>query len=354
MCNSSRLLTTCAALALLAAAPAFAADYDPPIYIEEAPEYVPVEIGSGWYLRGDVGYSFQRSYNDSSLRIDNSIFDGGLVSFDPIVPLTVFSASENTLPVSGSIGVGYHINDYLRVDANIGMLFDDRYKASGFLGDRLSYLDRPAADFGCQGTLTSTETTTVTRVDAEGNTISTDRSVGMDSSLAREGCGVEGTLRNSAYNGMVNGYVDLGTIAGFTPYVGAGVGLMYTRSKLTVQAFCEAEELSELGPTRESPDGRTRTQTQIDRTFLCNGQNAVTDAGVTYTPVDFRHSEYNFMYGLTAGVAYQITDNAKLDLGYHYTSAPNLAYYKLTENGVEQGKGYDQHQIKVGLRYDLW
>ena len=166
MSNSSRLLSTCAALAMLAATPAFAADYDPPIYVEEAPEYVPVEIGSGWYLRGDVGYSFQRKYNDTSLRIDNSVFDGGgLVSFDPIVPLTVFSASENTLPVSGSIGVGYHINDYLRVDANIGLLFDDRYKASGFLGNRMSFLDVPAADFGCQGTLTTTQTTTVTRVD---------------------------------------------------------------------------------------------------------------------------------------------------------------------------------------------
>ncbi len=37
-------------------AAAMAADYDPPIFVDDSPEYVPVEVGSGWYLRGDIGY----------------------------------------------------------------------------------------------------------------------------------------------------------------------------------------------------------------------------------------------------------------------------------------------------------
>jgi len=45
-------------------AAAYAADYDPPIFVEEAAEYVPVEVGSGWYLRGDVGYVFDTSIGD--------------------------------------------------------------------------------------------------------------------------------------------------------------------------------------------------------------------------------------------------------------------------------------------------
>ena len=45
---------------------ALAADYDPPIYVDEAPEYQPVEIGSGWYLRGDVGYAFSHPFKDDS------------------------------------------------------------------------------------------------------------------------------------------------------------------------------------------------------------------------------------------------------------------------------------------------
>ena len=39
--------------------PALAADYDPPIVIDQPVEEVPVEVGSGWYLRGDIGYNFQ-------------------------------------------------------------------------------------------------------------------------------------------------------------------------------------------------------------------------------------------------------------------------------------------------------
>ena len=37
---------------------AFAADYDPPIVVDQPVEDVPVEVGSGWYLRGDIGYNF--------------------------------------------------------------------------------------------------------------------------------------------------------------------------------------------------------------------------------------------------------------------------------------------------------
>ena len=55
---ASRLALLLAAAALGPLPAAYAADYDPPIIVEEATEYVPVEVGSGWYLRGDVGYNF--------------------------------------------------------------------------------------------------------------------------------------------------------------------------------------------------------------------------------------------------------------------------------------------------------
>ena len=48
------ILAAAAALPL----PAFAADYDPPIVVDQPVEEVPVEVGSGWYLRGDIGYNF--------------------------------------------------------------------------------------------------------------------------------------------------------------------------------------------------------------------------------------------------------------------------------------------------------
>jgi len=53
-----------AALVLAPLTPAQAADYDPPVYVDQAPDYQPVEVGSGWYLRGDVSYLAQKSYQD--------------------------------------------------------------------------------------------------------------------------------------------------------------------------------------------------------------------------------------------------------------------------------------------------
>ncbi len=46
---------------------AASADYDPPIYVEDALE-VPVEIGSGWYLRGDLGYAFETEIGQVTYR----------------------------------------------------------------------------------------------------------------------------------------------------------------------------------------------------------------------------------------------------------------------------------------------
>ena len=59
----NKLLRAVLPIALVAAGamPSFAADYDPPIVIDAVDDYVPVEVGNGWYLRGDLGYSISTS-----------------------------------------------------------------------------------------------------------------------------------------------------------------------------------------------------------------------------------------------------------------------------------------------------
>lgn len=244
-------LNTCIALALATAplalltAAASAADYDPPIFVEEAPEYVPVEIGSGWYLRGDVAYLPEESYKH--------------VNFDS----TVFSFSEKEKPVFASLGFGYHFNDYLRGDVNIGWLPGNKTDA-----------------WGTDGTADLT---------------------------AR--------VKNNAWTAMVNGYVDLGTYVGITPYVGAGIGVMQSRSSASYSYTDPTGILAASG----------------------------------------KKSEYSFAYSLNAGAAYKLTDNLALDVGYQYLSSPDAEYFSLDgTNGLSQHKGIDNHQIKVGLRYDLW
>ncbi len=224
-------LAASAALLAVFAGPSFAADYDPPIFIEQAPEYVPVEIGSGWYLRGDVTYMID----------------------DPLYEFTFLGEETRNNRFGGSVGVGYHFNDLFRGDVSIGLLASDRFSvASG--PDRLD-------------------------------------------------------AKHDAWYGMANGYLDLGTVAGFTPYVGAGAGLLYTR-----QAY--------------------------NRSF-----NGVPVFG-------FEEEQTNFAYALNAGVNYQVADNVSLDFGYQYVDSPRAEYLNTDTLAVE--RGIDFHQVKVGLRYDLW
>ncbi|TGS52443.1 porin family protein, partial [Mesorhizobium sp. M3A.F.Ca.ET.201.01.1.1] len=94
---------------LLPLTPALAADYDPPIYVDQAPDYQPVEVGSGWYLRGDVSYLPQKSFRDQDF------------TFTPA------SQSESEDAYFASIGFGYHFNDYLRADLNLGYLPGNKF-----------------------------------------------------------------------------------------------------------------------------------------------------------------------------------------------------------------------------------
>ncbi|WP_159586160.1 outer membrane protein [Chelativorans xinjiangense] len=229
---SSSLVLVVTGAALAPATSAGAADYDPPIVIEEAPQYVPVEFGSGWYLRGDVTYS-----------VNDSVYD-----------FSLFGEEADNNRFGGSIGVGYHFTDMLRADVNLAYIGDDSF------------------DYDDGVNLVSGE--------------------------------------NRVLGAIVNGYVDLGTFVGFTPYVGAGAGLVFSKHELEVD--------SPLLNTPPSPPDR----------------------------------QYEFAYTLNAGVNYQVTKNMSLDVGYQYLNSPSLEYLDVSSNTIEEGVDY--HQVKVGLRYDLW
>ena len=224
-----KILAASAAL-VLAATPTLAADYDPPVYVEEAPEFVPVEVGSGWYLRGDVGYDFARPLYRwvAGNRVDNNRW-------------------------SGSLGFGYHFTDELRGDITVSYLGKD---------------------------------------DVRGPIV-----------------GPNDYASHTVWSGLINGYYDIATIVGITPYVGAGVGFTYSRHELSFDpALVGAADL---------PD-----------------------------------RQYNFAYALMAGASYKVTDNVSIDAGYQFLHTPKMDYFD-TERG-EFREGQTQHSLKVGLRYDLW
>lgn len=241
--------------AALLAGPALAADYEPPIVLDDAPEYVPVEVGSGWYLRGDLAYTLKEAYGEENDDIDI------------VVGSAVASYSEEEQMISGSLGFGYHFTDYLRTDLTVGFIPGNEIEAFYDDGVIAAELD----------------------------------------------------VENSAWYGLANVYADLGTFAGVTPYVGAGAGVIRTK-RLAEAAYLD---------TSFDPD-----------LFIYNEDDA---------------REYSYAYALHAGLAYNMGSNVSLDVGYQYLNAPEAEYVKGDSfTDLELEEGLELHQVKLGLRYDLW
>lgn len=113
---------------------------------------------------------------------------------------------------------------------------------------------------------------------------------------------------------MFNGYKDLGSFGGFTPYLGAGVGVSYNK-------------MSEVYFT--------------DNPYLVNRIEGA--------------SRLSMAWSLMAGVGYQVSDRAILDLGYRY-----MDYGKATSGRLDNTNSVNPavrvsditaHEVKIGLRY---
>ena len=111
----------------------------------------------------------------------------------------------------------------------------------------------------------------------------------------------------SALGALFNGYIDLGTWYGVTPYIGAGAGVAYIR------AFDYA---STVAPPFTGGD----------------------------------HNQWNFSWALMAGLGYAILPNLMLDLGYRYL---NLGDVKTEADafGAMTFKEVAAHEVRVGLRW---
>jgi len=281
MFKRTTLIPAIAVLAALAA-PAHAADLDEIIYAPMLPETKPVEIGSGWYLRGDIGYTAGESGAATSF---SDFIDG---TPDTYVT-TGYDSSDLKTDWSGSIGIGYAFTDYLRADATI--------------------------DFG-SGRFSGTSSSANPCVGAAAGTT----------------CASSDEAGYKSYGLMANAYFDLGTFAGFTPYVGGGVGATQVR-------------WDDLGRTNRCVDG--------------GGTCAAAIAGTESHP---GVSDWRFTYALMAGFSYGLTEQLKLDVGYRYQNIDSgpMSGYSSTEVGQgavgiqANDNGFESHEIRAGLRYELW
>jgi len=248
--------------AVLLASPTVAADLVPDLEMDDVPELAGIETVTGWYARGDVGYNAAVSANSSYRTFDGSTYTSQTGGGD-------FSRD-----VSLNFGVGYALTDMFRVDVTLSRI------SSAFEG---SGVCDPSFPDGCERTA---------RGDFAGNSV------------------------------LANAYVDLGTIIGLTPYVGAGVGYTYLKwGDLQTQNSCGG--------------------------ILCDGSAVTSHPG---------QSGWRLTYALMAGVAYDVTEKLKFDIGYRYMNVDGGGMYgwDVASAGATGLQGehdnISTHEIRVGLR----
>ena len=239
---------------------AHSADLLPPLPPEPLPP--PVEIGGGWYLRGDVGVGAS---------------DLGAITSNP---------------AGAAVLTGYRIDQ---------KSIDDTYFAGGGFGYQFSSFFHAdiTAEYRGGGHIAFLE-----RYDGGGG------KDGLDSYKANL----------SSVVTMANGYVDLGTWYGVTPYVGGGVGA----------AFHRVGGFSDFG-----------AGTAAGGYGISGGKQST-----------------SFAWSAQAGLAYNVTQNVKLELGYRYM---NLGHVKLGTISCYGGcestsfavKDITSHDVKLGMRWML-
>jgi opacity protein-like surface antigen len=265
--GSLKALTLAGAVAMLAVPTAFvpavhAADLlPPPPQLEPPPLRGPIEE-SGFYLRGDVGVGINEA---SGL---NSTFGTGAT-------LASLGAWDGPVNVGDSgvfdFGVGYQFNSWFRADIMGSYISGTTYNSKVFY-----------------------------------------QYTGGGSNCAVGGptnCGdnYTGTVRTALF--LANGYVDLGTWMGVTPYVGGGIG------------------------------------------FASYGMSGVTDISMSqpngYGMAASRNGT-NFAWDLTAGLLYHVTPSLMLDMSYRYIDMGKMNTGAIACNGgVTTGCAYETQSFNM-------
>lgn len=268
-----RLAWACAFLILTGGLAAAAEDE--PLVFEDVPEVVPAETGSGWYLRGDLGHGLSTRLGGAEYRT----FDG--VSYAD----GQYGETHLGNAASFGIGFGYQFNPWIRGDITA------ERQENRFAGAAAG-IDCPASPSGV--------------------------------------CSSQVKAKAVAYSVLANIYGDLGTFAGFTPYVGAGAGVSRV-------------EWGTLDASR----------------FCAGGPDDCAGAGLIGTSEHPGRSSFRFTYALMAGIAYDLRPGLKLDFGYRYRhvaggsmSGFDSAATGLGATGAEgRDRGFSQHDLRIGLRY---
>jgi hypothetical protein len=345
--------------ACLATSPVIAADlFDsgPPPLDAPAPE---AELGSNWYIRGDIGYGvinqdavvpaaglippqinggfFNNAGNYTQLyntKTQPLTFNDAPIG-DPANPVPVTRGNAQTASTATfDIGVGYRINDFLRVEATYSFFRGPGYSASGTVT--------------CPEVANAVSQTNVSTVGGTTTTTTTPVGYQWDATTC------DGRMNITQYNnlGLATAYVDLGHWwGGLSPYIGAGLGLNVNSLSGSLTYTTTSNGQTYSGPTVNGTAPATWVvQTGTDS--LGNPQYAPLQASNGHAPAipigtqnwnrTISQTKYTIAGQLAAGIGMPISQSATLDLGY-----------KVTTTDITGGvKGLLQ-SVNLGVRYNL-
>ena len=289
-----------------------------------APMPIP-ENNLGWYLRGDVGIGRgNRDITESGMQYGhNGITGNGSVDQMLGTPNSPFGTSSSWFNNDGKTllnfgaGLGYHWTKNFRTDVTLDRRGNDHYTGRG------SY----AYDTRNRTTTTTVVggVPTVTVVDA----YHLSRGTSTDDTQLKSG-----TM-------LLNGYYDVGKFYGFTPYIGAGVGLAVLtahRQHNTSETAC-----SYVQPVLAT-DPTSATQCPAN-----NYAPSVSSSAST------KINQLSFAAMANLGVSYALTANTAIDVNYRYLFI-NGQDISATINGhnskVTLGD-IGEHQLRAGMRWDI-
>ena len=304
----------------MASSPTLGADLfgsAPPPISYSAGQGPQTEVGSNWYLRGDVGASFDNSPTLSLSSISTP------PQGDPANPWSpTLGPSKFSTDFTADIGVGYRVNNYFRLEAT----YDYR---GGPGGKNTSTVICPYGAYGME-----TQTTPVVLLGYLYNPTNT----------------CDGHVKLTQYNnaGLVNGYVDLGTYWGITPYFGAGAGLNVNTISGSLNYFQTsngAPYRADLSPTGSYP------QIWVNSA----GVQLSPQPNITFAPQNWDRkiasTRYSMAWDLIAGIGIQISPSATLDIGYRYLNTGAMNTVVSPQTGTVMKQSNTSQDIRIGIRY---
>jgi opacity protein-like surface antigen len=312
-----KVLLSLACAAAIVAAPASAADLlgSAPLTLPATQGPLAYEVGSNWYVRGDLGISFDRSPSVSFSSI--ALPPLGAVG----APVTIGNGTNwTTTNFTGGAGFGYRWNDWLRFDAT----WDYR---TGPGGSRQATVVCP---YGLTG-------------------VSSPTGVPLGFLYDRTNtCNGSASARQTDNAFLANTYFDVGTYYGFTPYVGGGLGLNIdtltasANHTETANGQPYAANLTAVGPF---PPVWVNAQ----------GQTLTPQPNVPFAQQFWNRSisstTYSMAWALGAGVGYKITPSMTLDVGYRYLNSGTVNTLFNPQTGATIRQTNASHQIRVGVIY---